>query len=118
MIPLKWNYSTSVSLLPYDELGPNYFDFPVLENVLVLPVQEGRIVDEDAARKLRKEGSLEISFDMLSGSSRRCRALFDVIKEIWTGSVIIRLDTEEIFRSRIRSIQKPQWVLILQREGK
>lgn len=110
-LPVSWRYDTWLELIGYNTLRPEYFEAELAEEVIVLAEGIDRILGEDIAKQLKKEGGGIIDREDLNLRFRHIRNFIDIVEGTWGNQAIIRLTTRPVFSTNIASLSGERWVI-------
>jgi hypothetical protein len=110
-LPLEWRYENWPEMIGYDQLRSEYFEASLRDEVVVLSMGSNRLIDEEVARVLRKNGGGSISREGVVNRWRPARAFVSLIEKAWGKKADFNVSQQPIFKTRIASLSGSRWVL-------
>ena len=105
-------------MIGYHGILPEYFDTPLVREVIVLSNGHERLLEEDDARTLKKEAGGPIDGVHLMQRWKNGRVFFNLLKETWKSELKFELRLKPIFSTKIISLSQQQWVLVVSKSEK
>lgn len=117
-LPVNWRYEAWPEIIGYHGILPEYFDTPLVREVIVLSNGHERLLEEDDARTLKKEAGGPIDGVHLMQRWKNGRVFFNLLKETWKSELKFELRLKPIFSTKIISLSQQQWVLVVSKSEK
>ena len=109
VVPALFKYESWLEAVGYDDLKPEYFETTMLDEVVVGGDSPNRMVSEDDARTLYKEGGGPISPEDFQKGGPGPALLLKIIQDTWGRTPSITLGKQKIFDTRSPSLSTARW---------
>ncbi|WP_161495075.1 ATP-binding protein [Caulobacter sp. BP25] len=116
-IPLYLEYSARFKILNFSDLGPTYFELPLQNDVIVISGADSKLIDEDLARRITKEGRSDILLSDISDNGLSWMTLLKLLHTAWGGEPLVSIESSQIFEANVHSPPATRWSLKLVRPG-
>lgn len=110
-VPVIWRYDTWLEVVGYDSLRPEFFEAALTRETVVLSEGSERMLDEEDARAMRKDGGGELDRDGLFRKWGASRSFIELVEEVWKGRPVLQLTKRKIFSTKIVSLSGERWVI-------
>lgn len=113
-LPMNWRYDSWLQIVGYDGVQPEFLEVPLTDEVIILAEGSDRIVDEEGARNIKKEGGGPVECEEVTKRSRHVRNLVRLLENSWGKPVAMHVTTGQLFSTSIASLSGSRWVLSLE----
>lgn len=113
-MPFTVEYTTWFKLRGYNDLGPNYFNLKMADNVVILRKSTDRLFEEELGKKFTTGEQVTFTQDdFRSNGLRALSIMLEILRDVWKADLSFSVEARQIFDVSVFTPPQSRWAMII-----